>query len=271
MQIRSILVNVDLDRVDTPALRFAIELARSFEAGLIGIGANEPHLSVGEYSQGFATQQVYEAERAGIASQLALAGDRFHALLPAGMEAQWHPAVTGTTRYLIEAAAEADLVITDPERGSSWVEIGGVDIGELVLRAGRPVIAVADRARGSEIEHIVVGWKDRREARRALVDAMPLLLRARTVLVLTIGEGDPPAEQQSLDAVLAWLLRHGVKAQGELIAPDRHQLLTEVAAARDPDLVVTGCYGHLRGLELLFGGVSRRLLEADQLTRLLSH
>lgn len=271
MEIRSILVNVDLQRVDTPALRFAIALAQASEAGIIGVGADEPHLVVGELDQGFATQQVYVAERSQIEKRLSQAGERFRSLVPAGMDAEWRPNIVGTTRCLIEASTEADLIVTDPGPASSWAKIGQVDIGEIVLRSGRPVVVAGDRARGPEIDNVVVGWKDVREARRALADAMPLLQRARTVSVLTVSEGDHRSEQRSLNEVTAWLKRHGVTARNELIAPDRSHALTELTAERDADLLVTGCYGHHRGMELLFGGMTSRLLEADQVTRFFSH
>ncbi|OEO30703.1 hypothetical protein VW23_019740 [Devosia insulae DS-56] len=271
MEIRSILVNVDLEQVDTPALRFAVDLARTLDARIIGIGADEPHLVVGEFDQGFATQQVYEAELSQITAQLSEAGERFQSLVPAGIDARWRPAVVGTTSCLIEASTEADMIVTDPGPMSSWARTGKVDIGELVLRSGRPVTVVGDRAKGPEIKTVVVGWKNTREARRALADAMPLLQRAQAVSIVTVGEGDRRSEQRSLDEATDWLKRHGVAARSELLAPDRTVPLTELAAARDADLLVTGCYGHSRGLELLFGGVTRRLLEADQLTRLLSH
>jgi len=52
------------------------------------------------------------------------------------------------------------------------------------------------------------GWKDTRESRRAVVDALPLLKRAAHVVVAEIAAGDalPKPRRVSRD-VAAWLAR----------------------------------------------------------------
>ena len=43
---------------------------------------------------------------------------------------------------------------------------------------GRPTLVVPEEARTLRVEHVVLGWKDTREARRALLDALPFLQKA---------------------------------------------------------------------------------------------
>ena len=69
---------------------------------------------------------------------------------------------------------------------------------------------------------MLVAWKETREARRAVVDAMPFLTAAERVVVLAIHEdkdGDPDEReraQRHVEDVVAMLSRHGVAALAEV-------------------------------------------------------
>ena len=58
---------------------------------------------------------------------------------------------------------------------------------------------------------MVIAWKDVREARRAVQDALPLLHEAARVTVAEICEpGDEERAQARLDDVAAYLARHRI-------------------------------------------------------------
>jgi hypothetical protein len=58
-------------------------------------------------------------------------------------------------------------------------------------------------------EHVVIGWKDSREARRAVQDAIPFLQEATRVTVVEICEsGEEAAAQEHIDDVARYLTRH---------------------------------------------------------------
>ena len=105
------------------------------------------------------------------------------------------------------------------------------------------------------------------------MDAVPFLKRAREVVAITVSEGDQPAERASLADLLAWLKFHEIAAQSDLIAnPDGYvDVLETNALMRQADLLVIGGYGHSRMREWLFGGVTRNILGANSLNRLLSN
>ena len=138
---------------------------------------------------------------------------------------------------------------------------------------GRPIIAVGEAVTEFADRKIVVAWKDTREARRAVADALPFLQRAQDVIAITVSEGDRSAEKGSLDDLLAWLDRHDVKARAELLENQEGfvDVLESTARAYQADLVVSGGYGHSRMREWLFGGITRNLLEANTLNRLFSN
>jgi hypothetical protein len=85
--------------------------------------------------------------------------------------------------------------------------------GRLELESGRPVLI------GPNVEsHIVVGWTDRREAARAVFDALPLLRRVNKV---TEVEVDPKPEREVTEvraALCAALAHHDVSCNANTAA-----------------------------------------------------
>jgi nucleotide-binding universal stress UspA family protein len=119
----------------------------------------------------------------------------------------------------------------------------------------------------------MVAWKDTREARRAISDALPFLNQAKQVNVLTHSEGDAATETRSLAEVVEWLGRHGVLAESRLVDQGVEFLdaLGLLTLTETPDLIVAGGYGHSRFREWLFGGVTNDLLAARNISRLFSN
>lgn len=270
MNIRSVLVNVDLANT---ALPYAVSLAGAFDASLTGLAADEPRLELAGVEGAQVALDYYAIEREGIDKGLAAAEERFRRAVPAGLKAQWQGFIANPTTALLGAALGADLVVTGRASLSVLGEERLVDLGQLVLGSGRPVLAVADGAAAFKSDRIVIGWKDTREARRAVADAMPFLERASEVVAITIGEGDPSHERTNQAQLLAWLATHGVTARAELVesAGGFIDVLESTARAYHADLIVTGGYGHSRMREWLFGGMTKNLIEARSLNRLFSN
>jgi nucleotide-binding universal stress UspA family protein len=124
----------------------------------------------------------------------------------------------------------------------------------------------ADGALG---KRVMLGWNGTKEAKRALIDALPFLKDAESVWVLTVG--DPEAVR--LDRVLRMLHRHDVAAK-DIILDDKGQepgaLLLEQAQTNDADLLVMGAYGHSRLREMILGGATRHVLHNATLPVLFS-
>ena len=53
-----------------------------------------------------------------------------------------------------------------------------VNIGKLVMDAGRPVLLVPPATRNGDFRRVLVGWKDTQASRRAVLDGLPFLARA---------------------------------------------------------------------------------------------
>jgi nucleotide-binding universal stress UspA family protein len=120
-----------------------------------------------------------------------------------------------------------------------------------------------------------VGWKDTRESRRAIVDALPLLQKAKDVTVVEIVEDDDgrsDANRHVAD-VTAWLARHQVTAGHRVptVRGNAAEQLTNQANELGAGIIVAGAYGHTRLREWIFGGVTNDLIHQARHCSLLSH
>ena len=150
------------------------------------------------------------------------------------------------------------------------------DLLELVLvRSGRPVLiapSVAQDLRGPA----VVAWKETPEAARALSAALPLLLSAERVVLVTIPEDEAgvDAAKEGLHQTARQLAWHGLLAETQLITDDGRppaDVLTSVALSRKASLLVMGAYGHSRMRQIVFGGCTQHFLRDAPAAVLLAH
>ena len=175
--------------------------------------------------------------------------------------------------YIADQARHADLLVTGRPRH----EVGDATratAGELVMQCGRPVLVVPQAPATPCLDIVLLAWKDTREARRAALDSLPLLARAKHVTIAEIAaDEDMPAAGQRLADVSNWLATHGVVSEVlacASVADDSDQLDTLVRE-RGVNLVVAGAYGHSRLREWTFGGVTRNLLRRGDHCAMLSH
>ncbi len=164
----------------------------------------------------------------------------------------------------------SDLVVFGgraPGRGAS--PLGDV-VRQALAHEQRPVL-VADEP--VEVGGIAaVAWDGGKEAARAVRTALPILQKARQVVVLTAAD----ATARTVDAarLVAFLSARGVTAAAEPVtgSQDAAALLIGAAKATGAGLLVAGAFGHPRLQEFVFGGVTRDLLAAtDRPALFLSH
>ena len=149
-----------------------------------------------------------------------------------------------------------------------------MNTGDLVLRSGRPILLVPAAMEGLRLERVMIGWKETRETRRAVVDALPLLQDASHVSLVEVCPSDElGASRVRLAQVAGWLKRHHVVAEclSSPSAADDATSLYAIGVDRGIDLTVAGAYGHSRALEWALGGVTRDLLMSANRCSLVSH
>ncbi len=179
----------------------------------------------------------------------------------AALTASWSEETDHATARLIFHARHSDLTVVGRQGSLDFVQAGLIE--NLLDQCGRPIVIAPESARPSTISTIVVGWKERPEAARALSAAMPLLERAERVILLSIAEqGAAPREAiEDLARQLTW---YGIAAEIRVVAAGSVTAtarLPQVARELGADLIVVGAFGHAPMRELVFGGVTRALIE----------
>jgi len=216
--------------------------------------------------------EVWEHQRHDIERRIEELHAEFERLTVHRVGVEWCGRLGDPTRSLAEAARLADLIVTATRRGAATGDAyRNVNAGTLVLQAGRPVLIAAYGASSLTTKNVLVAWKDTRESRRAIVDAIPLLSCADDVTVVTVARDPDEETRTSIADVAAFLLRHGINARTEVIsAKEETERFAEYITMSNPDLVVSGAYGHSRLREWAFGGVTRSLLDQPGLNRFMA-
>lgn len=274
MTYKTLMLHLDLDHPNDARIKIAADLAERFSAGVIGITACLDFPTA--FADGYTASLLIEQERADTERRMTEAEERFRAeLRDRAKFVEWRSAIAQPGAYVAAEARAADLVILGTNRRHEIVDPSrSIDPGEFVNWVGRPVLMVPQEVERLEAKTIVVAWKDTREARRAVWDALPFLQMCDKAIVVEIDESkDPTAAQTRVNDVVAWLQRHDVKATSTvppLVDAPATQLDT-LAWEEGADLIVAGAYGHSRFREWILGGVTRDLITRTPRCTLLAH
>jgi nucleotide-binding universal stress UspA family protein len=269
------MAHLDVGRPNDGVLAVTADLARRFEANVIGIAACQPLQIV--YGAGYMTADVIDIDRREIVEEMAVLETRFRAAVKDTPDPQWRAARTphSLAAYIARQARAADLIITAPDHTPGMVDNSRrVGVGELAMRSGRPLLIVPDGVEALDLASVVIAWKDTREARRAVADALPLLDLAGRVSVVELAPHDQISEaRQSVGDVVTWLGRHGIRAEALATPLDGvdGMRLDDIARERRAGLMVAGAYGHTRLREWVFGGVTCDFLMHPGRCTLVSH
>ena len=276
MSYSTIMVHMDLASPNDAVLHVVSSLADRFAANVIGIAASQPMSIL--YDEGYVPADVIQADLVDLAKANAEAEALFRSALHrhgAGLAWRSATATMPLADYVVREARAADLIVTGPDIGFSTGNASrSVVVSDLVLHAGRPVLIVPPNGDEPDLGNVAVAWKDTREARRAVADALPLLKLAGRVSLVEIADADEVAAARArLADVANWLRQHGITADVFARTSDGNTAtqLRDFALDQGAGVMVTGAYGHGRLREWVFGGVTRDLLAHPALHSLLSH
>ena len=269
MSYAALMVYVEPDEAPEGRIRLAAGLADRFGATLIGLSARAIPPPI--LANGIMMPEAPDIN--AMQAQLANRGSWFRRIADGNRrKMEWRSALELPTEAVMREARSADLVLIGQTKG--WAS-DSPDLGGAILKMGRPTLVVPEGISSLGVEHVVIGWKDTREARRAVQDSLPLLQEAARI---TIFEACGPDEEKSalarLDDVVRYLALHRIKS-GPMVMVQKEgsgaaQLL-ELAKKERADLLVTGAYGHTRLGEWIFGGMTQQLLATSPICCLMSH
>jgi nucleotide-binding universal stress UspA family protein len=271
------MVSMALDQPNEARLEVAGEIAERFEAAIIGVAAAQfaPPLY---FTDGAEAQSLIDQGEASVKKRLAELEAQFRAATAKrGGHAEWRSAMDFPARYIAQQVRSADLVVSGGRSPAFSDAFSLASPKDLVMQAGRPLLVVPDAVTWLDLRSVLVAWKDTPEARRAVVDSLPLLRKARNVTIAEVPERDDSrtAVIARVTDVVAWLGRHGISATARVSEanPERDPAdqLEAVASDVSAGLIVAGAYGHSRFRELILGGVTQYLVNQTARCVLLSH
>jgi len=305
MAIRDIILHQGTDPRSAARLDTAVALAQAHDARVIGVFTRVDPSTPEYWWMSFGKKNMARWMSA-IEDSAAEAERAFRTRLgEEGVNGEWRIVNGDPPDALMACARHGDLVVvgqSDPDEAA-----GDGDLADqLILGAGVPVLVVPYAGEFGEIgQRVMVAWNGAREAIRALHDAMPLLRRAKAVIVYTVN---PTPGRRLVGAdIAAHLARHGVRVEAghgvfgpETEAVDealttvggygfqqrgawsrtRHppiggidvgDALLSAVADHGVDLLVMGAYGHSRLRELILGGATRQVLKTMTVPVLMSN
>ncbi len=277
MALRDILVHVDNSKTCEARVEVAIALARDHDAHLTGIYVYR-ELLIPTYAEVQVGAALMEAQLEEAQAQAQAAENSFCATLEkSGVAFEWRCRRGEPVSSMNLSARYSDLVVTGQAEDMEVDWVSATLSNRIALESGRPVLVIPYTGLRQPIgKRVLVAWNARREAVRAVHDALPLLVKAESVEVLSINPKDNPSGEGDIAGadLCLHLARHGVKAEAHTIRAtdiDVANLLLSHAADQDNDLLVMGAYGHSRFRELVLGGATRDVLAHMTVPVLMSH
>ncbi len=288
--IKTILVPATGSETDIATFATAVQVARSFTAHLdvLHVRLDTAEILVAMAADigggGALTPQLIdqlerevrerEADAHRIFSAFCVREGLSVAVSPAegttGPSTQWHVETGQEPRWLAAYGMTADLIVVSRGNGDEAALRSMLEA--VLLETGRPLlIPSATTPSAAMFDTIAIAWKPTVEAARAVALAMPLLARAKKIIVMTVEEEERLRDEtDGLTRSLAW---HGCTVTAERLSPGPHKPVDALLAAASvkAGLLVMGGYGHSRLREWVFGGFTERVLADAPLPVLMAH
>jgi nucleotide-binding universal stress UspA family protein len=185
--------------------------------------------------------------------------------------AQWHVETREEPRWMTRYGIAADLIVAsrgpadDPTAARSVLE-------EVLIETGRPLLIPSGGSSATMTDRIAIAWKPTPQTARAVAAAMPFLVGAKEIVVMTVQEEEDRSDDA--DRLVRNLEWHGLKAVAHRLKPDTGSAadtLLAAAAEKKCGLLVMGGYGHGQLREWIFGGFTQQVLVSAPVPVLIVH
>jgi nucleotide-binding universal stress UspA family protein len=147
----------------------------------------------------------------------------------------------------------------------------------IMFKSGRPILLLPSGKGHKPLQamaNIVVAWDFSREAAQAISEALPILVLAKQVHIVTIL-GEKHIQTTSNRSDLEQYLRsHGLKyVIHEATLKDQNigERLSSYVSDAGADMLVMGAYGHSRFQEFALGGATRTMISDARIPLFMSH
>ncbi|MFC5578417.1 universal stress protein [Lysobacter niabensis] len=245
-------------------LRTALTATYVVQGGIPPVWEYDAGVLLAEYAAAIEEQAL--AARASAPAFEAWA-ESMGALAPQWLVAQGH--VGDVLRYI---GNWHDLLVLARDDGDLWGSPAA--LASIALQVDLPCLVVPPGKEQLGLDCMAVAWNGSVEAIRALHGALPLLRRAKRIVVLS-GKRKTllpalPTPEFSLET---WFRRHELAVEFEVLddEADKGVSIHDAARGARADLLVMGAYGRSRFAERVLGGVTRYMLQQGDLPLLIRH
>jgi nucleotide-binding universal stress UspA family protein len=263
MDYKTVMVGLALDRPNDACLRVAGDIAERFGARIIGVAASDLRPPM-YFADGDFAQKLLDQETIAIETRLSELESEFRAATEKrASEVEWRTARALPVPYMLQQARAADLIVVGARSETLVDPCAAPDPSDLLMQAGRPLLVVPPTTEWLDLRSVLIAWKDVREARRAVFDALPLLAAAKEVTVTEVPEQDGRRANalSHVADVATWLRGHGIAAN--TVVPEKDGdvsgQIEKIASNIGAGAVIAGAYGHSRFREWVLSGVTRHL------------
>ncbi|MBL4719701.1 MAG: universal stress protein [Alphaproteobacteria bacterium] len=282
MTIKSILAPLTGAKPEKPVLNTALAIAKRFDAHIdvlhIRTDPRDAIPYLGEGISGAMIAEIMDRADTEIAEIQSKAHQDFESWRSdAGLPLSQSPGGGASCSWQIVTGA-ADQTTAIGGRYCDLVVVPGFDdsaenelqFEATVMECGRALVLAPPNSPKSLGDRIVIAWDGSAESARAVSAALPFLVTAKSVSIVTISEsGKTDVDLKALARYLSW---HGVDAETKTVDPGDQSIGEAIMSATgDADLLVMGAYSHSRLRELVFGGATRHVMETAELPVLMAH
>ena len=167
--------------------------------------------------------------------------------------ADWRTETGDEPYWLAEHGRAADLIVIGRPHDGEAVAMDMLEAA--LLGSGRPVLIAPKDARRELSGVVVIAWKDRAEAARAIAAAQPFVQLANKVVILSVSEdaaSDGPVARATPSRIVVANPAVSVQCVKPHGRPPVEALLASAAHAVNADMLVMGGYGHSQPGEIIF-------------------
>jgi len=183
--------------------------------------------------------------------------------------ARWHRQIGKVAEWVAAYGRTSDLLVVGHPTGSDSLTAEALEAA--LFDSGRPVLIPGSRP--PSLETVAIAWKSTREAARAVSAALPFLIRAKQVVIISAAESGS-IDRNGTERLTTTLRRHHPAVEPIFLeSPSSHigeELLTK-AQQIGAGLLVMGAYSRPRMRELVFGGATERVLGGAEVPVLMAH
>ena len=276
--MKNVLVPVEQHSTIDSVLATAVTFARLFDAYLEGmpLGPDLPDLVAFDMPVSWTVadqntwKEMADEGQRHFSAMMASANVPPHETSPVGLSWGWAGDTSFGDSHVSSYARIFDICVLGrpgAERGDARMATAEA----VLFDSGRPILLAPPTPSSTIGRNVVIAWNQSMETTRATALAMPVLMKAERVQVMTIPEhkvdgptGEQMAHHLRANGVPAEAVERPGKGRGH------GEAILEGAASLGADLLVKGAYTQSRLRQMIFGGATSHILSKATLPVLMS-